>query len=71
MVRYGGIKFKSPGGGFLVDYRLLGRGGLKASKLCLGAMSFARQTPEAVGLQMLDHFVARGGNFIGATAHHR
>ncbi len=30
-----------------MDYRYLGRTGLKVSELCLGAMTFGRETDEA------------------------
>lgn len=47
-----------------MDYRYLGRTGLKVSELCLGAMTFGRESTEAVSVQMLDRFVEAGGNFI-------
>ncbi len=47
-----------------MDYRYLGRTGLKVSELCLGAMTFGRELSEADSHQMLDRFVAAGGNFI-------
>jgi Aldo/keto reductase family len=47
-----------------VDYRFLGRTGLKVSELCLGAMTFGSETDEATSHQMLDRFVDAGGNFI-------
>jgi len=45
-------------------YRYLGRTGLKVSELCLGAMTFGRESTEEVSFQMLDCFVEAGGNFI-------
>lgn len=45
-------------------YRYLGRSGLKVSELCLGAMTFGRETTEEDSYHMLDCFVAAGGNFI-------
>lgn len=48
----------------MMDYRFLGRTGLKVSELCLGAMTFGRESTEEVSVQMMDHFVAAGGNFI-------
>ncbi len=45
-------------------YRYLGRTGLKVSELCLGAMTFGRETDEADSHKMLDRFVEAGGNFI-------
>lgn len=47
-----------------MQYRYLGRTGLKVSELCLGAMTFGRESSEEVSCQMLDRFVEAGGNFI-------
>jgi len=47
-----------------MEYRFLGKTGLKVSELCLGAMTFGRETTEETSFQMLDRFVAVGGNFI-------
>ena len=47
-----------------MEYRYLGRTGLKVSELCLGAMTFGRESTEAESYQMLDYFKAVGGNFI-------
>ncbi len=47
-----------------MEQRFLGRTGLKVSELCLGAMTFGRESPEDVSVQMADHFVEQGGNFI-------
>ncbi|HKY52900.1 MAG TPA: aldo/keto reductase [Anaerolineales bacterium] len=47
-----------------MQYRYLGRTGLKVSELCLGAMTFGRESTEEVSHQMLDCFVEAGGNFI-------
>jgi aryl-alcohol dehydrogenase-like predicted oxidoreductase len=47
-----------------VQYRYLGRTGLKVSEVCLGAMTFGRESTEEVSIQMLDCFVEAGGNFI-------
>lgn len=47
-----------------MNYRYLGRTGLKVSELCLGAMTFGRESDEKTSFQMLDRFVAAGGNFI-------
>jgi aryl-alcohol dehydrogenase-like predicted oxidoreductase len=47
-----------------MQYRYLGRTGLKVSELCLGAMTFGRESSEEVSVQMLDYFVEAGGNFI-------
>jgi aryl-alcohol dehydrogenase-like predicted oxidoreductase len=47
-----------------MEYRYLGRTGLKVSELCLGAMTFGRESTEETSIQMLDCFVEAGGNFI-------
>jgi aryl-alcohol dehydrogenase-like predicted oxidoreductase len=47
-----------------MDYTHLGRTGLQVSRLCLGAMTFGRETDEAISHKMLDRFVESGGNFI-------
>lgn len=47
-----------------MDYKSLGNTGLRVSELCLGAMSFGRETPEATSYDILDKFMEAGGNFI-------
>lgn len=47
-----------------MNYRNLGRTGLLVSELCLGAMTFGRESDEATSARMLDRFVAAGGSFI-------
>jgi aryl-alcohol dehydrogenase-like predicted oxidoreductase len=47
-----------------MDYRFLGKTGLKVSELCLGAMTLGREASEADSVRMLDRLVAAGGNFI-------
>ncbi len=47
-----------------MNYRFLGRTGLKVSELCLGAMTFGRETGEEDSHRILDRFVEAGGNFI-------
>ncbi len=47
-----------------MEYRFLGKTGLKVSALCLGAMTFGRESSEEVSRQILDRFIAAGGNFI-------
>jgi len=44
--------------------RFLGRSGLKVSELCLGAMTFGRETDVATSHRMLDTFVEAGGTFV-------
>src|SRR5262245_2048175 len=48
----------------IMRYRYLGKTGLKVSELCLGAMTFGRETSEPASHQILDRFVEVGGNFI-------
>jgi aryl-alcohol dehydrogenase-like predicted oxidoreductase len=47
-----------------MDYRLLGRSGLKVSKLCLGTMNFGDQTDLATATTILDSARKAGVNFI-------
>ena len=47
-----------------MNYRQLGRTGLRVSELCLGAMTFGRETTEEDSMDILDRFVDAGGNFI-------
>ncbi|HEV7626939.1 MAG TPA: aldo/keto reductase, partial [Streptomyces sp.] len=44
--------------------RLLGNSGLRVSELCLGSMTFGRETDEETSSSILDTFVEAGGNFI-------
>lgn len=47
-----------------MEYRHLGKTGLKVSDLCLGSMTFGREATEKESFAMLDRFVEAGGNFI-------
>ena len=47
-----------------MDYRRLGRTGLKVSELCLGTMQFGWTTDEKNSIEVMDAFVGGGGNFI-------
>ena len=47
-----------------MDYRQLGRSGLKVSPLCLGTMMFGGATDEAASRAIIDHARAAGINFI-------
>jgi aryl-alcohol dehydrogenase-like predicted oxidoreductase len=47
-----------------MNYRQMGRTGLRVSELCLGAMTFGRETTEEDSIKILDRFVDAGGNFI-------
>lgn len=47
-----------------MDYRYLGKTGLRVSELCLGTMTLGRETNERDSFEILDRFVTGGGNFI-------
>jgi aryl-alcohol dehydrogenase-like predicted oxidoreductase len=47
-----------------MEYRSLGRTGTVVSTLCLGTMTFGKESDEKVSHAQLDRFVERGGNFI-------
>ncbi len=47
-----------------MNYTMLGSSGLKVSELCMGAMTFGRETSKPDSFTMLDMFVEAGGNFI-------
>jgi aryl-alcohol dehydrogenase-like predicted oxidoreductase len=47
-----------------VEYRYLGKTGMKVSELCLGTMTFGRETEKKESQKMLDRFVEAGGTFI-------
>ena len=52
----------------IADYVLLGRSGLRVSRLCLGAMTFGTEwgwgAPKETCHQLLDRFFEAGGNFV-------
>ena len=47
-----------------MNYRNLGRSGLKVSELCMGTMNFGWMTPEENAGPIFDAFVEAGGNFV-------
>jgi aryl-alcohol dehydrogenase-like predicted oxidoreductase len=47
-----------------MEYRFLGKTGLRVSELCLGTMTFGREATEAASHRMMDRFLEAGGNFI-------
>ncbi|MFP4644794.1 MAG: aldo/keto reductase [Spirochaetales bacterium] len=47
-----------------MNYRFLGATGMKVSELCLGTMTFGRETDEREAHAIMDAFVDAGGNFI-------
>src|SRR5262249_50269553 len=51
----------------LMEYRELGRTGVKVSALCLGTMTFGEQNSEAEGHAQLDYAAGHGINFLDAS----
>jgi aryl-alcohol dehydrogenase-like predicted oxidoreductase len=47
-----------------MEYRFLGRSGLRVSELCLGTTMFGERTDEQTSHQILDTFVEAGGTFL-------
>ncbi|WP_347549131.1 aldo/keto reductase [Pseudalkalibacillus hwajinpoensis] len=47
-----------------MNYRYLGKTGLKVSDLCLGTMTLGRETNEEDSFNILNRFIIEGGNFI-------
>ncbi len=47
-----------------MEYRNLGRTGVKVSQLCLGTMMFGRRANERDSIQMIEHALEQGINFI-------
>lgn len=50
-----------------MDYRFLGRTGLRVSELCFGAMLFGEVTDDKASHELLDRFVGAGGTFIDTS----
>ncbi len=50
-----------------MEYRELGRTGVKVSALCLGTMTFGEQNSEAEGHAQLDYAAEQGINFLDAS----
>jgi len=50
-----------------MNYRFLGRTGLKVSELCLGTQTFGWCTDEQEAFRILDRFVDAGGNFFDSA----
>ena len=47
-----------------MQYNYLGKTGLQVSELCLGTMTFGRETEEKTAINMVHRFEEAGGNFI-------
>ena len=47
-----------------MQYRALGRTGLKVSQLCLGTMMFGGKTDEQESFRIIDHAINEGVNFV-------
>jgi aryl-alcohol dehydrogenase-like predicted oxidoreductase len=47
-----------------MNYKFMGKTGLRVSELCLGAMTFGREASEEDSRGMLDRFIEAGGNLI-------
>ncbi len=47
-----------------MEFRNLGKTGLRVSELCLGAMTFGRECAPDLSHQLMDRFAEAGGNFI-------
>ena len=47
-----------------MEYRKLGRTGLKVSEICFGTATFGWHTDEAEAHRMLDEFIGAGANFV-------
>jgi aryl-alcohol dehydrogenase-like predicted oxidoreductase len=47
-----------------MEYRRLGRTGIRVSELCLGAMTFGREADPPTSRAIVDRYLAAGGNFV-------
>ena len=47
-----------------MEFRFLGKTGLRVSELCLGAMYFGKEISEQESHLFMDTYVEAGGNFI-------
>ena len=47
-----------------MEYRNLGKSGVKVSPVCLGTMTFGREADEETSFAMMDYFVEQGFNFF-------
>ena len=51
----------------MLNYRFMGRTGLKVSELCMGTQTFGWGADEATAHEMADRFVEAGGNFFDTS----
>ncbi|MAG13661.1 MAG: aldo/keto reductase [Spirochaetales bacterium] len=47
-----------------MEYKRLGKAGMKVSPVCLGTMTFGREADEKTSFAIMDYFVERGYNFL-------
>ncbi|MGX7680193.1 aldo/keto reductase [Jatrophihabitans sp. DSM 45814] len=47
-----------------MELRTLGRSGVRVTSLCLGTMTFGNEADEATSKQIIDRYLAAGGNFV-------
>ncbi|MFH1085984.1 MAG: aldo/keto reductase [Chloroflexota bacterium] len=47
-----------------MEYRRLGKSGLKVARICLGTMTYGREADEATSFQLMDRYIDLGGNFV-------
>jgi aryl-alcohol dehydrogenase-like predicted oxidoreductase len=47
-----------------MEYKFLGKTGLKVSQFCLGCMTFGRESSKETAFEMMDYFLSLGGNFF-------
>lgn len=50
-----------------MQYRSLGRSGMKVSPICLGTFNFANPTPESEAIRLVERAVAAGINFLDTS----
>jgi NDP-hexose C3-ketoreductase / dTDP-4-oxo-2-deoxy-alpha-D-pentos-2-ene 2,3-reductase len=48
-----------------MQYKQLGRSGLKVSRLCMGTMNFGWVTDEAAGLSLMESGAGDGNQLLG------
>ena len=53
-----------------MEFRNLGKTGLRVSELCLGCMTFGRETDEEMSQRLIERFINADGNFIDTADHY-